>query len=77
MIKKMLVFAIAALFWLTLVPFASAEEWAVIKDSSGKCSVRSVKKATPKTIAGPFKSKAEAEKAKQEKCPKPEKKSKK
>jgi hypothetical protein len=48
----------------------AADQWVVIKDSAGKCSVRQTKGKTPKTIAGPFATKAEAEKAKGEKCPK-------
>jgi hypothetical protein len=51
------------------ISLAAADQWAVIKDSAGKCYVKKVKDKTSKTIAGPFKTKAEADRAKAEKCP--------
>jgi len=74
MLKKVAIFVIGLFFVLSSIPGMAAEQWVVIKDSQGKCSVRKAKGTTPKTIAGPFATKAEAEKAKKEKCPKPEKK---
>jgi hypothetical protein len=77
MLKKLMILIVAAFFLLTITPMTfAADQWAVIQDTSGKCSVRSVKGKTPKTIAGPFATKAEAEKAKQEKCGKPDQKKK-
>ncbi len=53
---------------------AKAEkQWFVLKDVKGRCSVRELKAATPKTIAGPYATKEAAHKAKDEKCPKTEK----
>jgi hypothetical protein len=49
--------------------FAKGDKWVVIQDKTGKCSVKNVKGETPKTIAGPFATKEEAERAKAEKCP--------
>ncbi len=55
---------------------AAEKQWFVIKDKNERCSVRQLKGATEKTIAGPFATKDQAEKAKAEKCPKVEKKKK-
>ncbi len=66
MTKLFIGLGVSLLVW-AWAPIASAD-WAVIKDSTGKCAVRSVKAATPKTIAGPFKTKEEALQAKKEKC---------
>lgn len=76
MLKKIAVFFVGVMFALASLPVLAAEQWAVIKDSKGRCSVRQVTKKTEKTIAGPFATKAEAEKAKKEKCPPSEKKKK-
>lgn len=43
--------------------------WIVIKDSHGRCSVRTASALTGTTIAGPFATKGEAHKAKMEMCP--------
>lgn len=66
MTKLFIGLGVSLLVW-AWAPVASAD-WAVIKDSKGVCAVRSVKAATPKTIAGPFKTKEEALQAKKEKC---------
>jgi hypothetical protein len=76
MLKRIIVLIVGVVFALVSLPAMAADQWAVIKDSKGKCSVRSVTKKTAKTIAGPFATKAEAEKAKKEKCPPPEPKKK-
>jgi hypothetical protein len=76
MLKRIVVLIVGIMFALASLPAMAAEQWAVIKDSKGKCSVRSVTKKTEKTIAGPFATKAEAEKAKKEKCPPAEQKKK-
>ncbi len=75
MFKRILAVFLVACFWMITVPAISAEQWVVIKDSKGRCSVRTTTKGkTAKTIAGPFATKPEAEKAKAEKCGKPEQK---
>jgi len=76
MLKKIVVLIVGVVFALVSLPALAAEQWAVIKDSKGRCSVRQVTKKTDKTIAGPFATKAEADKAKKEKCPPAEKKKK-
>ena len=76
-LKRLTVFLLALVFCLvSALSFAAAEkQWVVVKDSKGKCSVRSTTKGkTPKTIEGPFATKDEAQKAKAKACPKPEKK---
>jgi hypothetical protein len=55
---------------VTPLAFAAGETWVVIKDKNGVCKVIEAKEKTPATIAGPFKTKAEAEKAKDKECPK-------
>ncbi len=88
MLKKIVVVVAVAIFAFTCsaVVFAAepkkaekqtekqAKQWFVLKDKAGKCSVRQEKGPTPTTIAGPFATKEEAMKVKEEKCPKPEKK---
>jgi lipopolysaccharide/colanic/teichoic acid biosynthesis glycosyltransferase len=69
MLKRILAAFFVACFLMITVPVMSAEQWIVIKDSKGRCSVRTTSKGkTPKTIAGPFATKAEADKAKADKC---------
>lgn len=87
MLKKSVMLMAVAIFALTcgLCAFAAekkaekqtekqTKQWFVLKDKNGKCSVHQEKGPTPTTIAGPFATKEEAVKAKEEKCPKPEKK---
>jgi hypothetical protein len=76
MLKKIVVFMIVAMFALSSLPVFAAEQWGVIKNKNGICSVRKITKKTEKTIAGPFATKAEALKAKKEKCPQTHKKKK-
>lgn len=74
-VKKVLALAVACLFIFSSgLAFAEAMQWYVLKDKNGVCSVRQLKAKTDKTIAGPYATKQEATKAKEEKCPKPEKK---
>ncbi len=61
----MLVFSL-----VTALAFAAGDSWVVIKDKKGVCKVIEAKEKTPATIAGPFKSKEDAEKAKAKECPK-------
>ena len=64
-------FFMAVIFVLTtVVAFSADESYVVIKDKNGVCKVIKAQEKTPKTIAGPFKTKAEAEKAKEKECPK-------
>jgi len=71
--KKAFVLAVAAAFLMVSLAaaYAAEKQWVVIKDSTGKCSVKQTSKGkTPKTIAGPFATKEEAKKAKDKECPK-------
>ena len=62
---------IAIIFVLTTVAaFAAGDSYVVIKDKKGVCKVIKAKEKTPATIAGPFKTKEEAKKAKEKECPK-------
>ncbi len=62
---------IAIIFVLTtVVAFAAGDSYVVIKDKNGVCKVIKAKDKTPATIAGPFKTKEEAEKAKEKECAK-------
>jgi hypothetical protein len=70
MLKKIMVLIVGVMFAFASLPVMAADQWAVIKDKKGNCSVRKVTKKTEKTLAGPFTTKAEAEKAKKEACPK-------
>ena len=64
------VFLVLVFSLVTALAFAAGETWVVIKDKNGVCKVIEAKEKTPATIAGPFKTKAEAEKAKDKECPK-------
>jgi len=78
--KTAVILAVAMAFLLVSVlafaaETAKAKQWVVIKDVKGKCKVLETAKAkTDKTIAGPFVTKDEAQKAKEKECPKPAKK---
>lgn len=62
---------LALVFSLTAaLAFAAGESWVVIKDKNGVCKIIKSDHKTPKTIAGPFKSKEDAEKAEAKECPK-------
>ena len=54
----------------TALVFATGDSYIVIKDKTGVCKVIEAQEKTPATIAGPFKTKAEAEKAKEKACQK-------
>lgn len=73
-LKKLAVFFVAAVFALVAGLTFAADKYVVIKDKKGVCKViRAKKDKTPATIAGPYATKAEAQKAKEEKCPKKKK----
>ncbi len=48
----------------------AADKWFIIKDAKDVCKVIEAKERTPKTIGGPYKTKEEAEKAKDKLCSK-------
>jgi len=79
MLKKVFILMIAVAFLLvSSLGFAQKAEkkaekkWYVIQAKNGVCSVRQAAKPTS-PLAGPFDVKADAEKAKSEKCPKKKK----
>jgi hypothetical protein len=62
---------IAMIFLVTTVAaFAAGDSYVVIKDKNGICKVIKAKDKAPATIAGPFKTKEEAVKAKEKECAK-------
>ena len=69
--RRLIGLFIAIVFVLTTVlAFAAGDSYVVIKNKNGDCSVIKAQEKTPKTIAGPFKTKEEAQKAKEKECPK-------
>ncbi len=69
--RRLIGFFIAIIFVLTtVVAFATGDSYVVIKDKNGVCKVIKAQEKTPATIAGPFKTEAEAEKAKEKECAK-------
>jgi len=73
-VKKATILALALMFALvSTLALAQAKQWYVQKDKRGVCSVHQLKAKTAKTIAGPFATKDEAQKAKAKECPKKEK----
>ncbi len=70
-VRRLIGLFIAIVFVLTtVVAFAAGDSYVVIKDKKGVCKVIKAKEKTPSTIAGPFKTKEEAKKAKGKECPK-------
>jgi hypothetical protein len=59
---------LAVLVWTSIG--LAADPWFVIKDTNDVCKVIEAKEKTPKTIGGPYKTKEEAEKAKEKLCAK-------
>ena len=70
-ITKIAVLTIAIIFGLGATLALAASQWCLDKDKRDRCSVRECKAATKTTIAGPFATKQEAMKAKEDKCGKP------
>lgn len=69
--KKLLILCVVSLFCVvSAVALAAEKQWYVLKDSKGVCKVVQLKEKSPKTVAGPFAAKADAQKAKAEVCPK-------
>jgi len=74
-VKHFIVAVLIAIFFVTAVfSFAAEDPWFIIKDKNGVCKVIQAKDKTPATIAGPYKTKDNAEKAKDKACAKEEKK---
>lgn len=67
--RTVIALSILAVFLFT-APCLAADQWFVIKDVKDVCKVIQAKEKTPKTIGGPYKTQAEAEKAKDKLCPK-------
>ena len=65
MVVLVAIFASTAVFSL-----AAEEPWFIIKDKNGVCKVIQAKEKTPATIAGPYKTQKNAEKAKDKACAK-------
>ncbi|MFA6223986.1 MAG: hypothetical protein WC647_16915 [Desulfomonilaceae bacterium] len=65
-----------AFTFVSVSSFAADKKWFVVKDTKGVCKVIQAKEKTPKSIAGPFDKKDDAEKSKKELCPKKDKKEK-
>jgi hypothetical protein len=66
--KRFVVLLLAVAFALTITVSLASANYVVIKDENGVCKVIQANEKTPKTIAGPFKTKEEAEKAKEKLC---------
>jgi hypothetical protein len=76
-LKKAAILVVALMFALvSTLAMAQAKQWFVNKDKNGKCSVHEQKAKSATTIAGPFATKDDANKAKEKECPKPKKDSK-
>jgi hypothetical protein len=74
-LKHLVVAILVVIFFVTAaLSFAAEEPWFIIKDKNGVCKVIQAKEKTPATIAGPYKTKNNAEKAKDKACAKAGKK---
>ena len=74
-VKHLIVVVLVIVFALTAVfSFAAEDPWFIIKDKNGVCKVIQAKQKTPATIAGPYKTRANADKAKDKACAKADKK---
>lgn len=70
LLKNLSVLFVVIIFSLMSgVALAQKKHWFVVKDKNGVCRVIEAKEKTPATIAGPFKTKEEAEKRKAKDCP--------
>ncbi len=68
--KHLVILLLAIVFALTVTVLTASADYVVLKDKNGVCRVIESEHKTPKTIAGPFKTKDEAENAKAKECPK-------
>ncbi len=64
------VFLVATFASTAVFSFAAEEPWFIIMDKNEVCKVIQAKDKTPATIAGPYKTKNNAEKAKDKACAK-------
>ncbi len=71
------VFLVLVFSLVSVLALAAGDKWVVIKDKKGVCKVIKVKGKTPKTVAGPFDTEAQAKQAKAKMCPEKEKPAKK
>ncbi len=70
-VRRLIGLFIAVIFVLTtVVAFAAGDSYFVIKDGNGVCKVIKAQEKTSATIAGPFKTQAEAKNAMGKECPK-------
>ncbi|MEJ2716106.1 MAG: hypothetical protein P8182_03060 [Deltaproteobacteria bacterium] len=70
--KRFVILLVLVIFAFSAsVALAAGKQWFIIKDKKGVCRVIEAAAKTPKTIAGPFKTKDEAQKAKAKTCAKP------
>jgi hypothetical protein len=60
--RRLLVLA-AVLTFAALPTVVQAEQWLIVKDRDGKCSIWKTKPGTPTIVSGPYLSKDEARKA--------------
>ena len=68
--KKLVAILLTMIFCMTgSLALAGAKKWYLIKGKDGVCKVIQAEKKTPAAIGGPYKNKANAEKAKAKKCP--------
>lgn len=69
-VRRFVVLLLAVAFALTVTVLTASADYVVLKDKNGVCRVIESAHKTPATIAGPFKTKEEAQKAKAKECPK-------
>ena len=62
------VLLLAVAFALTITVSLASADYVVLKDKKGHCRIIESAHKTPKTIAGPFKTREEAQKAKEKEC---------
>jgi hypothetical protein len=67
-LKRFVVLLLAVAFALTITVSVASADYVVIKDKNGICRVIESTHKTPKTIAGPFKTKEEAQSVKAKEC---------
>jgi hypothetical protein len=67
-LKRFVVAIMIAVFSFTAAVAFAADPWFVIKDKNGVCKIIQAKDKTPAAIAGPYTTKAKAEKDKDKAC---------
>jgi type IV secretory pathway VirB10-like protein len=66
--NRVLVLLLAVAFALIIAVTSASADYVVLKDKNGHCRVIQSNHKTPKTIAGPFKTKEEALRVKEKEC---------